>query len=112
MGRDGDVFESCGAEAIASPLGQLAVARGTGHVRFVGEEQVRVADLVCRRHHEKALFDFGLAGRARPREAERSGDRPLPGRSRQRGGCHGQRGAETHAPCHFFRSLRISLEAF
>ena len=61
MGRDGDLFEAGPLEALARPLGELAIARGTRQVRLVGEHPMGVAYAIGRRPREKAPLDLVAA---------------------------------------------------
>ena len=49
MRGDRDFFEAEVLETVTRPLSQFAITSGTGHVRLVGEDAVRIPDEACRR---------------------------------------------------------------
>ncbi len=71
MRDDLNVLESIFGEAVAGPFRQLAIARRAGHVRLVGEVQVRRADTLRRRQFQKPTLDRRVSGRAREHESGR-----------------------------------------
>ena len=109
MRGDRDFFEAEVLETVTRPLSQFAITSGTGHVRLVGEDAVRIPDEACRRQREKPPLDFCLNRCARPRETERRIEGALPGRGEQARRRNAQR---NDRPGHFFKALRISLAAF
>ena len=67
-------------EPIARAERQLAIAIGSGEVRFPGEHAMLVANAVARRKGKEPALERGLGGGAVAGEPEDRGRRPVPGR--------------------------------
>ena len=86
VGGDLDALEPELDEPIARAQRELAIAIGSGEVRFPGEHAMFVTNAVARRKGKEPALERGLGGGAVAGEPEDRRPRPVPGRDRDQRG--------------------------